>query len=73
MENEKTASEAETHKKRAIELLKESQGVHEAAKRGAISESDAIDAVIGLNDEAIDEADKALALEKEFLSKTDSF
>ena len=69
MENEEIVREAKKHKKEAVRLLKESQRVHKAAARGKVSESDAIDKVIELNKAAIDAAEKAIDLDKEYLDR----
>jgi len=67
MENEDVARQAEKHKAEATRLLRESQKIHNAAKSGELSEADAVDVVIKLNYAAVDEAEKAFALEKEHI------
>lgn len=63
------ADEAIEHGREATRLLKMSNQMHQAEKQGLIDERTATDSAIELNKLAIDEMEKAVELQKEFLDK----
>jgi hypothetical protein len=65
------AEEATEHGNEAIRLLKMSNQIHQAEKRGLLDDGSARDAAIELNNEAIAELEKAIELQKEFIAEQD--
>jgi hypothetical protein len=68
---EEQLKEAKTHGTQAIELLKTSNQIHESVKQDLIAESDAADAAIALNKQAIDEMEKAIESQQEYFAELD--
>ena len=66
---EKTVNEALKHGDEATELLEQSNAIHQMEMQGLIDESSATEALIDLNRQAIDEMEKAIERQKEFLSE----
>lgn len=63
------AKEAIEHSDEAAQLLKKSNQVHQMAKQGIIEVEEGLETALKLNAQAIDETEKAIELQKEFIAE----
>jgi hypothetical protein len=67
MDKRKLAREVIEHSDEATDLLNMSIAIHKAERQGLISEDEAIDECVKLNNQAISKMEEAINLQQEFL------